>query len=201
MGIPFINQNFEDAEAIISAFNEGKLETYARVNEVNSDDTSTFKDNIEVVNAEEEKSFSAESQYFRLFGNVNDSTRYFNVLKEFKDRIMSTVIFDKDTKSPIIAEEELPNGHTVLNTQLALFKLELAIDIANGIGYTIPPKFRNVSEDNLSEIADSAVFNTFIQSVLFAFENHPKKLELDIKTKDSYFKLSEFNRILNSEFD
>jgi hypothetical protein len=136
-----------------------------------------------------------------LFGDVNESTRYFTVLKEFKDRIMSTVIFDKKTKSPIVAEERLPNGHTLLNTQLALYKMELVLELADAIGYQVDPIFRSVSKNDLSAIEDDLSFNYLIQSVLFAFDNHPNKLKFNGKVKDLYFKLSEFNRILRSEFD
>lgn len=202
MGINFVKDKFEDADAIIEAFQNGELESYARPNSVsNASVNENFENNMEIINAEEEKSFSAESQYYRLFGDVNESTRYFTVLKEFKDRIMSTVIFDKKTKSPIVAEERMPNGHTLLNTQLALYKMELVLELADAIGYQVDPMFKSISKNDLSAIEDDLSFNYLIQSVLFAFDNHPNKLKFNGKVKDLYFKLSEFNRILRSEFD
>ena len=59
MGINFVKDKFEDADAIIEAFQNGELESYARPNSVsNASVNENFENNMEIINAEEEKSFS-----------------------------------------------------------------------------------------------------------------------------------------------
>lgn len=190
----------EDVEKIKEAFAKGVFTEDWTIDEVfvEPGEDSEFKSNLSL--AAEEDNFSSESKYYRIYGHTSDDQqRYANLIKSFRHNVMASVIFDLETKTPISASEELLNGHSRLNTEIALYKVKLMKDLANQLGYKfkfIDPEA--ISEDDLSLLENEDLVSAELLNLFFEFETTSEPSAI---AKDTYFLLHEFDRLLAAEFD
>ena len=202
--------NEEDAEAIISLFEKGEFNEESLSNPVlKTEINDEFENNLEeVLQEENDNRLSSEANYYKLFG-TNELTRWHNVLFNFRKSIMSSVIFDLKTKSPIVAEDrwfKVVNGRRVynnfnkLNTELTLQKLKLMNDLGKAIDHKFGFDIDRALTGDFSEIIDTDTFTKEYIGLLLDFDTKSKFNTYDVNLKNIYFVLSEFDNLLKSEF-
>lgn len=128
--------------------------------------------------------------YNATAGRDTPAVAFNRMMKKFHDRVMSKLVFDLNTKRQIKVSEIIPEqGVDRLNYELLLYKKELLKRIA---------EFTNSSIDNISE--ESGELTKTINRVLSDYVNNKHAVGAE-KVYDEFIILSNFDKLLESEFD
>lgn len=184
------------AELIASNnFNEDSLQEVVINAEQEHQDDVVPEENLD-------SEYSSESKFLQLTTNSRDSRQNYNrLITNFRNRIMKDVVFDLATRQPILASKMHRNGYSLQNTKLAMYKIELLKKINSVTHSKLNVNIDEITEDTLYKLEDPNVFTQVINTVLSDYQhllnNNPGKV---LDAFNEFFLLSEFNKILTSEF-
>lgn len=200
LGPEWVKNFFVEGDKIVELiasnnFNEDSLqESVVNVDMAHQDDVVP-EENLD-------SEYSSESKFLQLTTNSRDSRQNYNrLLINFRSRIMGDVVFDLNTKQPILASKMHRNGHSVQNTKLAMYKIELLKKINSVTKSSLDVNLDEITENTLFKIEDPNVFTKIINTVLSDYQSLlNNNIGTTLDAFNEFFILSEFNKILSAEF-